>query len=297
MKNFALSRTLLLGLTSALLLVGCSSTEQNQGAYFQNDGPPNYKEWHSVGEFYEPTPKVEKIKTSTNKPYTVFGKKYVPVTQDIPMRQTGVASWYGKQFHGNKTSTGEIYDMYKMTAAHPTMPLPSYARVTNLDNGRSVIVRVNDRGPFLHSRVIDLSYAAATELGYAKKGTANVEVVRLTNADIQSGRWKNPSASKQNTQKSPTAPTQSQLDKVYSSASTGWSVQLAVFSNAANAEAYVAHAEALLTSHGINNALRIIREGGRYRVVVGQRLSHEKASALAQKVKSIMGIGAFAIQK
>lgn len=112
------------------------------------------------------------------------------MTGDKPLTQVGYGSWYGKQFHGKKTSTGEIYNMYEMSAAHTTMELPSYARVTNLENGKSVIVRVNDRGPFLHSRVIDLSYAAATKLGYAGKGTARVRVERITRAQIASGKWK-----------------------------------------------------------------------------------------------------------
>src|SRR4029450_1685465 len=91
-------------------------------------------------------------------------------------RERGIASWYGRKFHGQKTSIGETYDMFAMTAAHPTLPLPSYARVTNVANGKSVVVRVNDRGPFLHDRLIDLSYAAAYRLGVAQKGTALVEV-------------------------------------------------------------------------------------------------------------------------
>ena len=93
-----------------------------------------------------------------------------------PFRQRGMASWYGKKYHGQKTSSGETYNMYAMSAAHPTLPIPSYARVTNVANGRSVVVRINDRGPFLHGRVIDLSYAAAHKLGYIQAGAAQVEV-------------------------------------------------------------------------------------------------------------------------
>ena len=104
------------------------------------------------------------------------------------MTQRGTASWYGKKFHGRKTSTGETYNMYSMTAAHKTMELPSYAKVTNLKNGKSVIVRVNDRGPFVDDRIIDLSYAAASKLGYVKNGTAPVKVERIRMADIRSGK-------------------------------------------------------------------------------------------------------------
>ena len=111
-----------------------------------------------------------------NRPYTVFGRDYVPATTLRPYKERGIASWYGRKFHGEKTSIGETYDMYAMTAAHPTLPLPSYARVTNVATGKSVVVRVNDRGPFLHDRVIDLSYAAAYRIGIAQKGSGEVEV-------------------------------------------------------------------------------------------------------------------------
>ena len=171
-----------------LLVSGCS-TQKNSGKYYDRDGPT--KDWETFGmSSADAVHKVEKPIASTNRPYTVMGKRYVPMTGDKPLTQVGYGSWYGKQFHGKKTSTGEIYNMYEMSAAHTTMELPSYARVTNLENGKSVIVRVNDRGPFLHSRVIDLSYAAATKLGYAGKGTARVRVERITRAQIASGKWK-----------------------------------------------------------------------------------------------------------
>lgn len=163
-----------------LVLSGCTSTPG--GKFFQNDGPMSFPSGHTVES---QVPKIEPFRTSTLRPYRVLGKTYVPMTGDKPYRKTGVASWYGKQFHNKKTATGETYDMFQMTAAHPTMPLPSYARVTNLSNGKSVIVRVNDRGPFLHGRIIDLSYAAAKALEYDRKGTARVEVTRLTFNDIK----------------------------------------------------------------------------------------------------------------
>ena len=110
-------------------------------------------------------PRVEPIRSGgPNKPYEVAGRRYVPETADVPVYERGLASWYGRKFHGRPTSTGETYDMYAMTAAHPRMPLPSYARVRNPANGREIVVRVNDRGPFYPGRVIDLSYAAAARL-------------------------------------------------------------------------------------------------------------------------------------
>ncbi len=111
--------------------------------------------------------------------YVVFGKRYYVLDSSENFKERGVASWYGNKFHGNKTSNGEIYDMYAMSAAHKRLPLPSYVRVTNLNNNRSVIVRVNDRGPFHEGRIIDLSYVAAHKLGINKAGTAPVEIVAL----------------------------------------------------------------------------------------------------------------------
>lgn len=125
-----------------------------------------------------------------NVPYEIKGEIYEPGNDDVPLVETGIASWYGRPFHGRRTATGEVYDMYAMTAAHKTMPLPSYALVRNPKNRREVVVRVNDRGPFKPGRVIDLSRAAARKLGIS--GIATVEVRRLTHAEIRSGSWKLP---------------------------------------------------------------------------------------------------------
>jgi len=121
-------------------------------------------------------PRSEPLNPGANSPYTILGRKYVPYQSLTPYRARGIASWYGRKFHGKPTSSGERYDMYAMTAAHTILPIPSYARVTNLSNGRSVVVRVNDRGPFHSERIIDLSYAAAYKLGYVNAGSASVEV-------------------------------------------------------------------------------------------------------------------------
>lgn len=120
-----------------------------------------------------PTPHTGRYKAS---PYKVLGKHYTPMQDGRNYRETGPASWYGTKFHGQDTANGEGYDLYGMTAAHKTLPLPTYVRVTNLENQRTVIVRVNDRGPFYSNRIIDLSYAAARKLGFAEKGTAQVLV-------------------------------------------------------------------------------------------------------------------------
>jgi rare lipoprotein A len=117
---------------------------------------------------------------SASRPYTVRGKSYTPMLDETGYYEQGTASWYGRKFHGYKTSNGEVYDMFAMSAAHKTLPLPSFLRVTNTENGKSVIVRVNDRGPFHEDRIIDLSYAAAYKLGYYNHGTAKVKLEAIT---------------------------------------------------------------------------------------------------------------------
>jgi rare lipoprotein A len=154
-----------------------------RGGYYQDDGPGENPP-DGLENLPDAEPKVEPLLPRANRPYVVFGKKYIPITDDRPFKQRGKGSWYGKKFHGQKTSSGEIYDMYKMTAAHPTLPLPSYVRVTNVKNGAQVIVRVNDRGPFHANRVIDLSYTAALKLGYIGQGSAELEVERLLPDEI-----------------------------------------------------------------------------------------------------------------
>lgn len=156
-------------------LAGC----QSGGGYYQDDGPPR-RDTVDIESIPEPVPRKEPLSKTGNSPYVALGERYVPMPSADGYRKRGTASWYGKQFHGRRTSSGERYDMYKVTAAHRTLPLPSYARVTNLRNGRSIIVRVNDRGPFLHDRLIDLSYAAAHKLGIIKRGTGRVEVRAIT---------------------------------------------------------------------------------------------------------------------
>lgn len=148
------------------------------GGYYKDDGPDDVIP-DNLDAIPDAEPRDEPLHRFANRPYHVMGQSFVPATEVRPFRQRGHASWYGRRFHGNPTSSGEPYDMYAMTAAHPTLPIPSYARVTNLGNGRSVVVRVNDRGPFLRGRVIDLSYAAAHKLGYVNTGSAQVEVEQI----------------------------------------------------------------------------------------------------------------------
>lgn len=154
---------------------GSPPAAKRAGAYYLDDGP-GASPPANLDSLPDAVPRLEPLRAASNRPYEVMGKTYTPLTALQPYRKTGVASWYGRRYHGRATSSGEIYDMYAMTAAHPTLPIPSYARVTNLRTRRAVIVRINDRGPFLHDRVIDLSYAAAHRVGTLTDGSGLVEV-------------------------------------------------------------------------------------------------------------------------
>ncbi len=168
------SATTLALLLAALLVLGGCSFSRTSGGYFEDDGPGRIPP--DVANIPDAVPKKEPRAARGNKPYAVYGTNYTPLADASGYKERGVASWYGKKFHGRLTSSGEPYDMYGMSAAHRTLPLPAYVRVRNLNNGRSAIVRVNDRGPFLHNRLIDLSYAAAAKLGIVGTGTGLVEV-------------------------------------------------------------------------------------------------------------------------
>lgn len=167
--------------------VSGGATPRRGGGYYKDDGPDDVLP-PNLDLIPDAVPAVEPLHRPALRPYTVMGQHFVPRTELVPFKERGHASWYGRRFHGNPTSIGEPYDMYAMTAAHPTLPIPSYVRVTNLGNGQSVVVRVNDRGPFLRGRVIDLSYAAAHRLGYINSGSAHVEVESITHQDIQVAR-------------------------------------------------------------------------------------------------------------
>lgn len=177
----------------AISLAGCSSRsiapqkEANSansgrssaaGGFYGGDRPPT-RVPVNLDSVPDAIPQTLPLSKTGNKPYKALGKSYRPLKTAKGYRAKGTASWYGKKFHGRRTSSGEPYDMFAMTAAHTVLPLPSFVKVTNLDNGKSVVVKVNDRGPFLHNRIIDLSYAAAERIGITRTGTGRVEVVAL----------------------------------------------------------------------------------------------------------------------
>ena len=166
---------------AALLLAGCGKSHVNYSPSNSTyDSAPSPSAYNSKRTGRLPSGNGGYKKTG--KPYKIAGKWYYPLPTADGYNETGIASWYGTKFHGKQTANGERYDMYAMSAAHKTLPMPSMVRVTNLDNGRSVVVRVNDRGPFVKSRIIDLSYAAAKELAYDNAGTAPVRVEVLGNS-------------------------------------------------------------------------------------------------------------------
>ena len=180
---------------SALLGAGCATRGPTDA-----DGPPSpatggtdVRRPPDLMRVPDALPVLEPIRSGgPNKPYAVLGETFAPLPPDAPLKEEGLASWYGRKFHGRRTANGEVYDMYSMTAAHRTLPLPSFARIHNPANGRSVVVRVNDRGPFIKGRIVDLSYAAAYRLGV--NGLAMVQLVRITPEEIRRAAMSNPSA-------------------------------------------------------------------------------------------------------
>ncbi len=183
-------KTLSLLLLATAYLAGCATpptqtpppgqaagTAPKKGGYYLDDGPGDHPP-ADLAAIPDATPRAEPLHRFANRPYAALGRQYVPDVSEAPYKARGLASWYGRRYHGKPTASGETYDMYAMTAAHPTLPIPSYVRVTNPNNGRSVVVRINDRGPFLHGRLIDLSYTAAWKLDILR-GVSPVEVERL----------------------------------------------------------------------------------------------------------------------
>jgi rare lipoprotein A len=226
-------------------------------------------------------PRLEPLHRFANRPYTVFGRDYVPATTLTSYRERGLASWYGRKFHAQKTAIGEPYDMYAMTAAHPTLPLPSYARVTNLANGRSVVVRVNDRGPFHPGRIIDLSYAAAYRLGIAQKGSGDVEVESILPAAAPpslAGRLPPVAA----------AESRPALALPIGQEAGGYVTQLGAFANYANAQEFVARLANQTGTAGVEPKVR--QDSGLYRVYVGPYSNREEARRAADRLRDALGL-------
>ena len=287
-----------------------------RGGYYKDDGPGDVMPEGLLG-MSDAEPRVERYSKSGNKTYVVFGKQYAPFNDARPFEQTGRGSWYGKKFHGQKTSSGEIYDMYKMSAAHPTLPIPSYARVTHVGNGKQVIVRVNDRGPFHSNRIIDLSYAAALKLGYIGQGSANLHVERLLPADIEkilANKGNSPASvtteavAMSMTESTTLAPASIQSAAFIpdgnaslataantSPAASGFYLQFGAYLQAANAE--IVRTRLAQDAGSTLPQLTVEPTNNLFRLYSGPFATREAAAAAAAQVQEMAGAKAFLIQR
>ena len=269
------------------------------GGYLAGDGP-GADIPVNLDAIPDAVPKNEPLHRYANRPYVALGKTYTPLTVGGNFKERGIASWYGKKFNGERTSSGETYDMYAMTAAHPTLPLPSYARVTNLANQKSVIVRINDRGPFMHDRVIDLSYTAAYKLGILGDGSAEVEVESLaadatiipmaTSDPVQSKPLENSApatfvtASTVATSSLSTTPPAASLEN----SDSNIYLQLGAFKSQEGAESFLEKMRTELSSTGKQFKLSTTKDG-LVRVHIGPYGSQSEARSSAESLESKLG--------
>jgi rare lipoprotein A len=277
-------------------------TQKRGGGYYKDDGPGDEIP-DNLDDIPDAQPRLEPLHRFANNPYVVLGKSYVPDTSLKPFKQRGIASWYGKKFHGQKTSIGEPYDMFSMTAAHPTLAIPSYVRVSNVSSGKSVVVRVTDRGPFHADRIIDLSYAAAYRLGYVNNGSTQVEVetilpgsaTMLTYAEVKPP---SPPATPVTPPNSTTERDEIEIlaTKLAASESApppsaasqkGVFLQLGAFSNSDNAESLRSHLSRELD--WINESIQINASGGIHRVHLGPYPNRADAEKVAEKIRLAYG--------
>jgi rare lipoprotein A len=269
---------------------GATPGAAQRGAYYKDDGP-GANPPAGLANLPDAVPKDEALHRYANRPYQVFGREYTPFTEARPYRERGVASWYGRRFNGQRTSSGESYDMYSMSAAHPLLPIPSYARVTNLANGRSVVVRVNDRGPFHNGRLIDLSYAAAYKLGFAEAGSAQVEVESIlpggalpANAQLASAQ---PTAPLAESAPAPVAAAPGALTgavPVENVGQPGVYLQLGAFASRENAESFRLRVYRELA--WLADPIHVVNAGKLYKVHLGPYRSRAEAKPVATRIGS-----------
>lgn len=234
------------------------------GGYYLDDGPGDNPPADLLA-IPDAIPRVEPLHRYANRPYQALGNQYTPMIEPGHYQMEGVASWYGRRYHGKPTASGETYDMYGMTAAHPTLPIPSYVQVTALDNGKSVIVRINDRGPFHSDRVIDLSYTAAYKLGVSGKGSGRVRVESLD-------------------------PEKPVMQTVTLMSERGYFVQMGAFGQPGNAEKLLQRAREAL---GITPELsRVALVGELHRVSLGPFATEGEATIWVDKSRTALGIEA-----
>jgi rare lipoprotein A len=264
-------------------------TTSGSGGYYLDDGPGDTPP-ADIDNIPDATLKTETPLARANKPYTALGQRYTPMTSFKPYKMQGIASWYGKRYHGKQTSSGEIYDMYGMSGAHTTLPLPSYAKVTNPVNGRSVIVRINDRGPFKHDRLIDLSYAAAYKLRLIGQGSGLVEVEAIDTSP--EALQKAPSTYAPQpviTQSNPVAPA-AVTSTSAASAVSQYYVQVGAFKNETNGDLLQKKIQALQLAENVG--LANVYNNGLYRVRLGPYLNKKEADTSASTIRKQLNISA-----
>lgn len=275
------------------------SPEPTSGGYLSGDGP-GADSPANLDDTPDAVPKAEPLHRYANRPYNALGKTYTPLEATGNYREQGIASWYGKKFHGQRTSIGEVYDMYGMTAAHPILPIPSYARITNVATKKSIVVRVNDRGPFLHDRIIDLSYTAAHKLGIINNGSAEVIVESLavdgTEPLILSPVLSTPIKSAPLTVE-PTppvvvvpVPVSAQTDSTKTTSGNVF-LQLGAFKSAEGAQSFLAKMQSKLGDVG--KSLSLFQKDGLERVHLGPYATPDEARAAAEKLKAQLGFKPF----
>lgn len=291
----AFRSTHLIALLLVVLLAACShaprfGSTSPSSRYYKDDGPGDTVP-ANIDSIPDAVPRREALNRFANRPYTVLGRDYVPATELKPYRERGVASWYGRKFHGQKTALGETYDMYAMTAAHPTLPLPSYARVTNVATGKSVVVRVNDRGPFLHDRIIDLSYAAAHRIGVAQKGSGEVIVESVMPGDTVIAAALPPVAAtpvESMVKAAPPSLPPSAAAPANDGSGGRFIVQLGAFRDNGNAQNFLARTRAQVAV--VAGEPRVSQINGLWRVYVGPYDNAADAKAMGDRLYAALGM-------
>lgn len=266
------------------------------GGFYKDDGPGD-KPPDDIDAIPDAVPKAEPLHRFANNPYSVLGRDYVPLRSLQPYKVRGVGSWYGRKFHGQKTSSGEPYDMYGMTAAHPTLPIPSYVRVSNPANGRSVVLRVNDRGPFHSDRVIDLSWTAAWKLGYIGQGSTLVEVESILPgselAAAQAPRTPPPLTEEDPIAKMAAAEPEPPLPQVQDT--RGHFLQLGAFGNRDNAESLRAR---LARELGELAGKLVVQSAGKlFRVQLGPWPDAAAAQRAGVDLREVLGMAPVVVQR
>jgi len=274
-----------------------SSSNSKPGGYYLDDGPGDNPP-QDIDSIPDAMPKKEPLLDRANKPYIALGNSYRPMTAYQPYNASGISSWYGKRYHGKKTSSGEIYDMYSMTAAHPTLPIPSYVKVTNPANGRFVVVRVNDRGPFKHDRIIDLSYAAAYKLRFSTQGSTSVtiEAIDTSNSSpsyiasytqvVPKSIPQPPAVTAPAPEKPANIPKPSPQLKTSETLSTelnGFFVQLGAFKNEVNADLLIKKIQGLDIENNVG--INKVYNNGLYRLKLGPYESKKAAEDTALNIR------------